>query len=173
MEVVYRASGWVSVFATANDGSVARTKILERCIVPLLPGDLVLGFTAGTGGATSTQEIDNLRVSSLLCGETFQVNGDCNQDGGVDIGDVICQIKLLFAGFLFLDRTPQAPTCETDEGTADVNDVNGDELFNASDILYVANWLFRMGPAPVKGVCYPTAGCALSSVCPVIAGPGE
>ena len=70
IEVYYSPTGLVEVYATANDGSTDRLLVLAQAIPPLSAGDLVLGFTGGTGGATATQEIDNFSVS-VLCEESL------------------------------------------------------------------------------------------------------
>ncbi len=56
----------VDVYVTANDGSFDRTKILSSR-VPILRGDVFLGFTGGTGGASMTAEVDNLSVKARCC----------------------------------------------------------------------------------------------------------
>ena len=66
-EVFYFADGQIDVWATANDGSVGRTQVLSYCIDALPVGDVVFGFTGGTGGATTRQEVDNLEISSICC----------------------------------------------------------------------------------------------------------
>ncbi len=56
----------VEVYVTANDGSFDRTKMLSSR-VPILRGDVFLGFTGGTGGASMTAEVDNLAVKARCC----------------------------------------------------------------------------------------------------------
>ncbi|MBN1442641.1 MAG: hypothetical protein JXA90_08030, partial [Planctomycetes bacterium] len=43
------------------------------------------------------------------------------------------------------------PPCGTDEGSLLVMDVDGNGLLNITDIVYVANALYRGGPPPVLG----------------------
>ncbi|HZN01961.1 MAG TPA: hypothetical protein VFD06_00090, partial [Candidatus Polarisedimenticolia bacterium] len=64
VEVQYSASGHINVYV--SDGTVPRTQVISACIDPLA-GDLLIGFTAGTGGATATQEVDNVVLSSVCC----------------------------------------------------------------------------------------------------------
>jgi hypothetical protein len=68
MEVFYAPTGLVETYATANDGSFPRTKILSSRIFPL-EGPIMLGFTGATGGANVRQEIDNVAIRSV-CSET-------------------------------------------------------------------------------------------------------
>jgi hypothetical protein len=99
----------------------------------------------------------------------LQLAADCNQDGYLDIGDLICGIRLLFAGFDLLDRTPQEPPCSTDAGNFAVLNVNGDGGLNVSDLIYMANYLFMSGPPPVQGIeCFPVDkafGCGVNVRC--------
>jgi hypothetical protein len=53
------------VFVTANDGSFPRTQVLGG-VVPKMTS-VFIGFTGATGGATSTQEVDNLKITRLCC----------------------------------------------------------------------------------------------------------
>jgi hypothetical protein len=88
VEVVYLNTGSISVYVSGNDGSYARRLVLQACI-PALPGpDLLLGFTAGTGGAVSTQEVDNVRLSNLCCeagADTVSIQGDSTGSTGTPV----------------------------------------------------------------------------------------
>ena len=153
--VRYDPSGRVT--AWAND-----TQVLDGHFPPLPSGDLVLGFVGGTGGATARQEVDNFVVRSTLAAPSILLAADCNEDGAIDISDVLCDIKVLFGGFLLLNRTPQEPPCGGDE----VLNINGDGSFDVSDIAYLVNWLFRAGPAPVQGGCFGSdADCDANPSC--------
>ncbi len=66
VEVFYH-DGQIDVFMTGNDGG-ERMQVLGTTIPALPAGDVVLGFTGGTGGANATQEIDNF-VLSTICRE--------------------------------------------------------------------------------------------------------
>lgn len=70
VEVMYTAGGeikvWVSGVTKAGD-PVPRTQVVGTRIPSLPRGDVVLGFTGGTGGATCVQEIDNFKVSTICC----------------------------------------------------------------------------------------------------------
>jgi hypothetical protein len=61
--------------------------------------------------------------------------GDCNGDGVLDIGDVVCEINYLFRGGL-----PPQPY--------EVGDVNCDGITDIADVVYLINYLFKGGPAP-------------------------
>jgi hypothetical protein len=78
VEVQYAASGRINVFVSSNaEGGVGRTQVLGACIAPL-QGEVLLGFTAGTGGATATQEVDNAVLSEICCeasGESVEITG--------------------------------------------------------------------------------------------------
>ncbi|MFC1524887.1 S8 family serine peptidase [Planctomycetota bacterium] len=60
--------------------------------------------------------------------------GDVNNDGLVDIGDVIYLINYIY-------KNGAVPT-------GDDGDVNNDGLVNILDVVYLINWLYKGGPAP-------------------------
>lgn len=64
--VIYSAKGQVTVKVAANDGSYPERTVISACIPPL-EGDVIFGFHGATGGATCTQEFDNVVVSSICC----------------------------------------------------------------------------------------------------------
>lgn len=66
---------------------------------------------------------------------TPYIRGDCNVDGGIDIGDVISLLNVLFAG-----AGPAA--CD------DACDNNDDGGFDISDGVYLLSTLFSSGPPP-------------------------
>ena len=63
------------------------------------------------------------------------VCGDCNGDGILDIGDIVCEINYLFKGGL-----PPQPYA--------IGDVNCDGVNDIGDVVYLINYLFKAGPAP-------------------------
>jgi hypothetical protein len=80
VEVMYRPDGAIDVWVSGvtQDGTaVTRRPVLSTMIPPLPDGDVVLGFTGGTGGATCTQEIDNFSLSMICCErpETVAISG--------------------------------------------------------------------------------------------------
>lgn len=99
-----------------------------------------------------------------------QLAGDVDQSGERNVGDVVRAVRILFAGFHLLDRTPAAPPCSTGQGNLAVADVNGDARLDISDVVYLARYLFLGGPPPVQGLeCFevPTAyGCPENPGCP-------
>ncbi len=149
----------------------------DRLVVDLRGGAAVTGqivrihrtpdpdFSGGGDGSN----LDEGVILSLGEVEIFgiapigQLAGDCNQDAVLNIADVICGIKLIFANFLLLDRTPQLPPCATNQGNLKVMDVNGDSALDVNDIVFTAQYLFNGGAAPVQGPqCFavlPGDGC--------------
>ena len=105
----------------------------------------------GADGTTFTATFVQVDVDVIVpC--VNNIAGDCNQDGLVNIADVICEVRLLFAGFFLLDQTPQEPPCGTDEGTVAILDINGDSVLDISDIARLANFLFNGAAQPVQGL---------------------
>ncbi|MFQ5653554.1 MAG: hypothetical protein ACE5GW_02340 [Planctomycetota bacterium] len=72
------------------------------------------------------------------------IRGDANDDGGVDLADVISSLS-----WLFIPGTPE-PAC------MDALDGNDDGLVNISDPVYVATFLFISGSPPPPP--YPDPG---------------
>jgi len=56
----------ISVYVTGNDGNYPRTKVLEAK-GPKFDGDVFMGWTAATGGATMNIHVDNFVVTELCC----------------------------------------------------------------------------------------------------------
>jgi hypothetical protein len=88
-----------------------------------------------------------------------QVPGDCNQDGDVDISDIICLAKYLFEG-----RPPVLPCDEgaDDPGSGDVllADWNRDLNIDLSDVVRSASYLFQGGAEhPLGRTCVRIEGC--------------
>ncbi len=70
VEVMYTAGGEVKVWVsgTSRAGNIVpRTQVISARIPSLPRGDVVLGFTGATGGATCNQDIDNLRLRTICC----------------------------------------------------------------------------------------------------------
>ena len=88
----------------------------------------------------------------------FQVPGDCNGDGAVDISDGVCLINFLFLGLL-----PELP-CGDGSSQDPANQAliswlaPGD--IDLSDVIALLNWKFLGGPPHHLGsACLPIAGC--------------
>jgi hypothetical protein len=87
-------------------------------------------------------------------GDNTNLAGDCNQDGAVDLSDVICLL-----GFLFQNNPPTLP-CTGDAANRSLMDCNGDGSIDLSDAIYKLAYLFQGDTAPVQGVnCFVIAGC--------------
>lgn len=61
--------------------------------------------------------------------------GDCNGDGLIDLGDVVCLLNYLFKSGL-----PPDPI--------ETGDANRDEMVDLGDVVYLLNYLFKNGPPP-------------------------
>jgi hypothetical protein len=68
---------------------------------------------------------------------------DVNNDGSVDVGDVVYLINYLFKG----GPAPVRLNC--------VGDVNNDDAVDVGDVVYLINYLFKGGPAPDPNCCTP------------------
>ncbi len=93
----------------------------------------------------------------------YQIPGDCNQDGALDLSDGICLLWALFS------TSPVALPCG--EGSFDdlanksLLDSNGDEEIDLSDVLHIFGYLFLSQAPPVLGAeCVKIPGCP--ATCP-------
>ncbi len=76
-------------------------------------------------------------------GEPPVTCGDVNNDGVVDLGDIVYLISYVFRG----GPPPVPMTC--------VGDVNNDDIVNVGDVVYLISYVFRAGPAPNPNCCNP------------------
>jgi hypothetical protein len=86
---------------------------------------------------------------------TFNLAGDCNQDGAIDLSDVICLLGHLFQG------NPATLPCSTTPGNLLLMDCNQDGGIDLSDAIFKLAFLFQGGPGPVQG-----PGCLAMPECP-------
>ncbi|HAK95727.1 MAG TPA: hypothetical protein DCM87_12205 [Planctomycetes bacterium] len=88
----------------------------------------------------------------------WQIPGDANQDGRLDISDAVGLLRLLFAGGGLV------PPCDGPTlgqgGTRTLLDMNGDATVNLADPVYLLAYLFAHGPPHVLGTaCVKIEGC--------------
>lgn len=69
------------------------------------------------------------------------VCGNVNNDGVVDVGDVVYMINYLFK----VGPAPIPTNC--------VGDINNDNAVDVGDVVYLINYLFKGGPAPDPNCC--------------------
>jgi hypothetical protein len=107
--------------------------------------------------APRSAQVEFLRAASI---EGGQISGDCNQDGSVDLSDVICALGHLFQG------NPSMLPCSTTPGNLGLMDVNDDGGIDLSDAIYMLVWLFQGGPEPVLGaLCVGIPSCPQNPNC--------
>ena len=97
-----------------------------------------------------------------LCGpSTFNIPGDCNQDGALDLSDVICLLGHLFQG------TPATLPCTSEAANLALMDCNRDGGVDLSDAIYKLAFLFQGGPPPDQGEgCVGMEDCPQNTSCP-------
>ena len=87
--------------------------------------------------------------------------GDCNQDGTLDLSDVICLLGHLFQG------NPATLPCSTTPANLALMDCNQDGGTDLSDAIYKLAFLFQGGAGPLQGqTCIAIADCPSNSGCP-------
>ncbi|MGB2990576.1 MAG: C25 family cysteine peptidase [Candidatus Zixiibacteriota bacterium] len=67
-------------------------------------------------------------ISQFIC-------GDCNDDGTIDVGDVVYLVN-----YLYKNGTAPDPV--------EAGDANGDETVDVGDVVYLINYLYKAGPTP-------------------------
>ena len=67
--------------------------------------------------------------------------GDANNDGSIDIDDVVYLIAYIFSG----GPEPEPLIC--------TGDANGDSSVDIDDVVYLISYIFAGGPEPVEGCC--------------------
>jgi hypothetical protein len=152
-----RVKAWVG--SNAAGGGAGRedlVKVLDYEIEPLDVNapEAVFGFTAATGGATCTMEVDNLVVKKFGVRGPLFVRGDADSNGRIELTDAI---RIL--GFLFLGGANPAPACFD---SADSDDNGRLELTDAVRIL---GFLFLGGTNPPPAPPTPRDASYLASDC--------
>jgi hypothetical protein len=95
----------------------------------------VVGFTAATGSATATMEVDDFALRPFAPSPPVFHRGDANADGALDISDAVFVL-----GYLFLGGA--GPAC-LEAANADDN-----PAIEITDGIYALNHLFLGGPPP-------------------------
>ena len=137
-----------------NFGQVAdRTVVLTADMIPAGTGPfnsefiLIEAFIQGgpgTGLAELQAHIDDTRdilipelnALGTIFSRDFPICGDCNEDGVVNIADVVYLISYLF-------QNGPPPSWPFNRG-----DVNHDYTVNIADVVYLLSYLFLNGPPP-------------------------
>jgi uncharacterized repeat protein (TIGR01451 family) len=92
--------------------------------------DPITGMTLDLAFVLGTEEIP------VIC-------GDVNNDGIVNVGDIVYLVSYLYKG----GPAPVPMPC--------VGDVNNDDIVNVGDIVYLVSYLYKGGPAPNPNCCNP------------------
>jgi hypothetical protein len=132
---------------------------INRDALDLMDGYELLPGSPAIGRGDAGQDAGYIRPSGPPAEGNFQLAGDCNQDGAVDLSDAVCLL-----GFLF-QNNPAVLPCSTMAGNFELMDCNGDGSIDLSDVIYKLAFLFQGGNAPVQGLgcidmeCPPNPGC--------------
>ena len=122
------------ITVTIKDGAVNGDTILnldENVIIGSVP--YYCTYAPPEGPVVFPELVDGvLTISDYIC-------GDVNNDGVVNVGDVVYLINYLYKG----GDPPVPMPC--------VGDVNNDSVVNVGDVVYLINYLYRGGSAP--GTC--------------------
>ena len=100
-------------------------------------GSYEIKVIAKDGEAALSEWSDSLLVNiGVLC-------GDANEDGVINVGDVVYLVTYLYKG----GPSPQPSDC--------AGDVNCNDVVNVGDVVHLATYLYRGGPGPDPGCCTP------------------
>jgi outer membrane protein assembly factor BamB len=146
--LVMGGNGEVGIFDVEN-GDLLRTERVDGRAYGLAVAGGMLYVSTDTGTIQAFGE-------ELPGG--LQRPGDCNQDGKLDISDVVCLLAHLFGG------VPRPLPCEgasiVEGGNAVLLNLNGSALVDIADAVYFLSYLFASGPPPALGIeCRPIEGC--------------
>jgi len=123
---------------------------------PASPGDLnspsYWCASAWLGGSPGEDDPGGLTEGG------WQVPGDINQDGRLDISDAVSTLRALFGGAPA--RLPCQGAGPGDGGNRLLLDLNADARVDIADVIHLLGYLFAKGPSPALGVrCTRIAGC--------------
>jgi hypothetical protein len=132
--------------------------------------DLSTGALQAIEPITGATNIDAMLVlEGIRAG--FQVPGDCNQDGVLDVSDSVCALGVLFTGNPSLFPCGDGTTAH--RGNISLMDWQPDGRVDLSDVVAMLAFLFSGGDAhrlAVPGAetteCVPIGGCPDSRNCP-------
>ena len=147
--LILGGNGKIAAFDSA-DGSVLWTEKVDGRAYGLAAADGKLFVSTDTGAiyAFGPEELSG----------GLQRPGDSNQDGKLDISDVVSLLRYLFNG---AGLTPPCGGESIQEGgNLTLLDLNGDTRVDIADAVYLLGYLFALGPEPVLGAdCRPIKGC--------------
>ena len=114
--------------------------------VPPSGSTFPIGETLVTCTATDDADNSSLCTFTVTVDCAFQLPADSNQDGTVNLSDVIHLLLVLFRS-----DAPSLP-CGTAAANLALVDYNNDGGINISDVIYKLAFLFQGGAPPMQGV---------------------
>ncbi|MGB2805028.1 MAG: dockerin type I repeat-containing protein [Candidatus Zixiibacteriota bacterium] len=89
---------------------------------------------------------ETLDLAFVITGKPTVKCGDVNNDGIINVGDVVYLIQYLYRG----GPVPIPRIC--------VGDVNNNDIVDVGDLVYLVTYLYKGGPAPDPDCCNPPWG---------------
>jgi hypothetical protein len=119
----------------AGTGNFDSEFLLIEAFIPGAPGNGLADLQAHMDSTRGIliPELNNLET---IFSRDFPICGDCNEDGIVNVADLI-----FLASYLFANGPP--PSWPLNRG-----DVNHSYIVNIADLVYLATYLFQNGPPP-------------------------
>jgi mono/diheme cytochrome c family protein len=146
---------WVGTIAVANPWKLIHKIRLGQ------PGTAMPSWLQGGGLNQGAADIGRyLQEGDFPTGRAWQLAGDCNQDGGIDLSDGVAFLQWFFLG-IPLPVAPGSELCLTDPAGATavglrIMDWNGDVALDLSDGTGLLTWFFGGTAEHVLG-----QGCVL------------
>jgi hypothetical protein len=112
----------------------------DACWYDEMGGGIWLPMTYPVGHEYQQETLD---LAFAITGSVPVICGDVNDDGIVNVGDIVYLVSYLYRG----GPAPVPMSC--------VGDVNNDDIVNVGDIVYLVSYLYRGGPAPDPNCCNP------------------
>lgn len=136
---------------------------LGHSLVPVDPDNPQLDWSHSTSWRASMSVHGSPGMVDDEVSGGWQLPGDANQDGRLDLSDAISILGILFDDSGKFDYPCGGASFE-DFGNSQVLDINLDDAFDLADAVNLLGYLFSDGPAPLGGTnCIRVEGC--SSVC--------
>jgi len=98
---------------------------------------------AAIGGDYLGDGTSCLPENPCTCCQGIRGNADCDPNDDINVADIVFMVRRLFIA--------DFPCCALEENVDGI--INGNIEFDVADVVYLVNYIFRGGPAPVA--CYP------------------
>jgi hypothetical protein len=147
----YVVAGWTASFGAGSPdfmltrldslgntcvGEFVSSTVVSASSTVITPATVVTSPSTEATNPADTVTSPATEISPVCRGDC----GDVNNDGVVDVGDVVYLVS-----YLYRDGPWPDPEC--------IGDVNDDDVVNVGDVVYLVAYLYRSGPPPNPACC--------------------